>query len=87
MEVRATLLNHIPACRSELKLLIMTSFSIVETVKKALAVCGSFLFGEIQSRAKIGASEPIECYCKKHQFISKNKSSGIFIAINFTQSM
>ena len=37
MGLRATLPNHIPACRSELKL------SIVETVKEALAVCRSFL--------------------------------------------
>ena len=43
MELRATLLNHIPNCRSELKLPIMKSFSIVETVKEASAECLSFL--------------------------------------------
>ena len=47
MELRATLPNHIPACRSELKLLIMKSFSYVETVKEASAVCRSFLDGVV----------------------------------------
>ena len=43
MGLRAPLPNHIPACRSELKLSILKSFSIVETVKEASAVCRSFL--------------------------------------------
>ena len=47
MELRATLPNHIPACRSELKLLIMKSFSIVETVNEVSAVCRSFLDGVV----------------------------------------
>ena len=47
MGLRATLPNHIPACRSEFKLSIMTSFSIVETVKEASAVCRSFLDGVV----------------------------------------
>ena len=47
MGLRAMLSNHIPACRSELKLSIMKSFSIVETVKEASAVCRSFLDGVI----------------------------------------
>ena len=47
MELRATLPNHIPVCRSELKLLIMKSFSYVETVKEASAVCRSFLDGVV----------------------------------------
>ena len=45
MGLRVTLPNHIPAYRSELKLSIMKSFSIVETVKEASAVCRSFLDG------------------------------------------
>ena len=47
MGIRAMLLNHIPACRSELKFSIMKSFSIVETVKEASAVCRGFLDGVV----------------------------------------
>ena len=47
MGLRARLLNHIPECRSELKLSLMKSFSIVETVKEASAVCRSFLDGVV----------------------------------------
>ena len=47
MGLRATLPNHIPACRSELKLSIMKSFSIVKTVREASAVCRSFLDGVV----------------------------------------
>ena len=47
MELKATLLNHIPACKSELKLSIMKSFLIVETVKEASAVYRSFLDGVV----------------------------------------
>ena len=39
--LRATLPNHIPACRSEFKLSIMKSFWIVKTVMEALVVCQS----------------------------------------------
>ncbi len=39
--------NHNPAGMSELKLLIMKSFLIVETVKEASAVCRSFLDGVV----------------------------------------
>ena len=44
---RALLPNHIPAYRSELKLSIMKSFSIVKTVREASAVCRSFLDGVV----------------------------------------
>ena len=47
MGLRARLFNHIPACRSELKLSILKSLSIVETVKEASAVCRSFLDGVV----------------------------------------
>ena len=43
----AALLNYIPACRSELKLSIMKSISIVETVEEVTAVCESFLDGVV----------------------------------------
>ena len=58
MGLRATLPNHIPACRSEFKLSIMTSFSIVETVKEASAVCRSFLDGVVIFKLWLGASIP-----------------------------
>ena len=47
MGLIAMLPNHNPACRSELKLLIMKSFSIVETVKEASAVYRSFFDGVV----------------------------------------
>ena len=56
MGLIAMLLNHNPACRSELKLLIMKSFSIVETVKEASAVCRSFLDGVV---IFLGAKAPL----------------------------
>ena len=47
MGIKATLPSNIPACRSEFKLSIKTSFSIVENVKEASAVCRSFLEGVV----------------------------------------
>ena len=47
MGLKATMPSHILACKSELKLSIMTSFSIEETVKEAPAVCRSFLDGVV----------------------------------------
>ena len=47
MGLTAMLTNYNPACRSELKLLIIKSFSFVETVKEASAVCRSFLDGVV----------------------------------------
>ena len=68
MELRATLPNHIPACRSELKLLIMKSFSFVETVKEASAVCRSFLDGVVIFLRNVHYSR----YSKRDIFHIKN---------------
>ena len=62
MGLRATLPNHIPACRSEFKLSIMTSFSIVETVKEASAVCRSFLDGVVIFFGKVWLTNTLRTY-------------------------